>query len=60
MCTAAAIVGATWSSSTLVDTRNPMGANLVNTVFEAVSSLVEVITGGEVSLCIHRLSTALQ
>jgi hydroxymethylglutaryl-CoA reductase len=34
----------------LVDTRDAMGANLVNTMCEGVASLVEVITGGKVFL----------
>ena len=34
----------------LVDTRDAMGANLVNTMCEGVSSLVEKISGGEVFL----------
>jgi hydroxymethylglutaryl-CoA reductase len=34
----------------LVDTRDAMGANLVNTMCEGVASLVESITGGEVFL----------
>jgi hydroxymethylglutaryl-CoA reductase len=34
----------------LVDTRNAMGANLVNTMCEGVASLVESITGGKVFL----------
>ncbi len=34
----------------LVDTRDAMGANLVNTMCEGVASLVEKITGGEVFL----------
>src|ERR1700757_2660858 len=34
----------------LVDTRDAMGANLVNTMCEGVASLVESITGGRVSL----------
>jgi hydroxymethylglutaryl-CoA reductase len=34
----------------LVDTRDAMGANLVNTMCEGVASLVETITGGKVFL----------
>jgi hydroxymethylglutaryl-CoA reductase len=34
----------------LVDTRDAMGANLVNTMCEGVASLVETITGGQVFL----------
>jgi hydroxymethylglutaryl-CoA reductase len=34
----------------LVDTRDAMGANLVNTMCEGVASLVEAITGGKVFL----------
>ena len=34
----------------LVDTRDAMGANLVNTICEGVAPLVEAITGGEVCL----------
>ncbi|MEJ2086879.1 MAG: hydroxymethylglutaryl-CoA reductase, degradative [Gammaproteobacteria bacterium] len=36
----------------LVDTRDAMGANLVNTMCEGVASLVETITGGKVFLWI--------
>ncbi len=34
----------------LVDTRDAMGANLVNTMVEGIASLVETITGGKVFL----------
>src|SRR5690606_39339932 len=34
----------------LVDTRDAMGANLVNTMCEGIASLVETITGGKVFL----------
>ena len=34
----------------LVDTRNAMGANLVNSMCEGIASLVETITGGKVFL----------
>ena len=34
----------------LVDTRNAMGANLVNTMCEGIASMVETLTGGKVFL----------
>jgi len=48
----------------LVDVRDAMGANAVNTMAEAVTSLIERITGGKVGLRIlsnladHRLATS--
>ena len=48
----------------LVDTRDAMGANAVNTMAEAVAPLIERITGGRVylrilsNLAIHRLARA--
>lgn len=48
----------------LVDVRDAMGANVVNTMCEAVAPLIEEITGGRVylrivsNLAVHRLSRA--